>query len=349
MAVSLAACGGDDLFVEDWFAKDDDNDGVPNGSDWAPQDPTEWVDADGNGVGDNVQAVTPITFTLTSGPDAGVAFLGTANGDTYNAYLAPDDTTTLNAYDVIDGAAGVDTLNVYLDGAVQELSDLATITNIEIINIFDGVLATELATSQETSDVLDVSVFEGATLIHQINGDNGDVAPLINLSAAQTAKFTNIDSDLYIGVAEGVTIANVAIDGGDVEVNAIAAPWEGFFSAPDLMLSVAGEALDTINISGAYDALEAGTEVSDEVSDDFTLLHDTTSAVYVAAITESDSLTINSTDAAVFLEYAGNDPSGQDEHTVSEIDASGVTNGFGIIDAILTSLVTGDAYTQARR
>jgi len=34
---------------------DDDNDGYPDNSDAFPLDPTEWVDADGNGVGDNVQ------------------------------------------------------------------------------------------------------------------------------------------------------------------------------------------------------------------------------------------------------------------------------------------------------
>jgi len=73
-------------------------------------------------------------FTLTIGEDSGAAFTGTASNDVYDAPLVSDAgtlTATLQDIDVLDGAAGIDTLNATLAGTAVA----ATISNIEMLNL----------------------------------------------------------------------------------------------------------------------------------------------------------------------------------------------------------------------
>ena len=82
-------------------------------------------------------------FTHTVGADTPSA---TSGNDTINALTINPSTgaaaTTLGAFDVIDGGAGSDTLNIYtdLDGVVGPLNRVqqGTIKNVEIINIYNG-------------------------------------------------------------------------------------------------------------------------------------------------------------------------------------------------------------------
>ena len=78
-----------------------------------------------------VDAPDPITttFTLTVGADT---LVGTALNDTFNA-----TSTTLTAVDSIDGAGGIDTLNLTTAGTYT-LSNGANITNVEILNLANG-------------------------------------------------------------------------------------------------------------------------------------------------------------------------------------------------------------------
>lgn len=71
------------------------------------------------------------TFSLTTGIDSTT---GTTGNDTINAVLGATADATLTALDVINGAAGTDTLNINALTAVTALPG-ATISNVETINV----------------------------------------------------------------------------------------------------------------------------------------------------------------------------------------------------------------------
>ncbi|WP_305790850.1 bluetail domain-containing putative surface protein [Pannonibacter sp. P2PFMT1] len=73
------------------------------------------------------------TFTLTTGVDN---IVGTANNDTINGVIGTAATTTLNAFDSINGGAGVDTLNISANAASNFALPAATkFSGIEVVNV----------------------------------------------------------------------------------------------------------------------------------------------------------------------------------------------------------------------
>ena len=112
-------------------------------------------------------------FTHTVGADTPST---TAGKDTINALTINPPTgaaaTTLGAFDVIDGRAGSDTLNIYtdLDGVVGPLNRVqqGTLKNVEIINIFNGNAGIQHIYNAGTyAGTLDASKFVGATQVWQ--------------------------------------------------------------------------------------------------------------------------------------------------------------------------------------
>lgn len=86
------------------------------------------------------------TFTLTLNTDSGAAFVGTANNDTYNSTSQIANATltdTLQASDVLDGAAGIDTLNASMVGNVAALAP--KLTSIEVLNLTNATAAVAIA------------------------------------------------------------------------------------------------------------------------------------------------------------------------------------------------------------
>lgn len=85
------------------------------------------------------------TFTLTTDTNAGLDFTGNDEDNTFNAALAPAidglvGAQTLQGSDVLDGGAGVDTLNAELNGTGATQNP--TISNVEVYNLtsFSGPL-----------------------------------------------------------------------------------------------------------------------------------------------------------------------------------------------------------------
>ncbi len=153
--------------------------------------------ANGDGSGGTVGQ----TFTLTTGTDAGSAFVGTSNDDTFNGVVvgAGASGTTLQAGDNLKGGAGNDTLNVSISGdagAAYSISGLqvSAIETVKISN-FDQHAGVTTLDATLMSDVTTVSLFASSA--------NGDLK-VSNLQAIATAEMRNGSADLEMAYADSV-------------------------------------------------------------------------------------------------------------------------------------------------
>lgn len=171
------------------------------------------------------------TFTLTTGADTPVA---TAGNDTFNALSIKADGTpgdTLSGFDVIDGGAGTDTLNIYTDstgvGFNMNFPATATVKNVEIVNILNTGAAAAFG---------DASKFEGATQLWQ----NNDAVAVTKLAATTTAGFKDLTATaLSVTAADAATSANIALTAA-----------KGVAGTNVASLAVDGLALNSVKVSG---------------------------------------------------------------------------------------------------
>jgi len=159
---------------------------------------------------------------------------GTSFDDTINAFSVNPSTgaatSTLNAFDTIDGGNGIDTLNIYTTATENNaLPASATVKNVEIVNVYNSAAAAALA---------DASKFQGVEQLWQ----HGAAAAVTNLGNNTTAGFSNIAGGaLTVGLAASTATANVAL-------NAIS-------GATTLAVNTgAGNALNAVNITGSLTA-----------------------------------------------------------------------------------------------
>lgn len=231
------------------------------------------------------------TFSLTAGLDN---LLGTANNDVFNV-LAINPTTgaaanNLSAFDVIDGSAGKDTLNIEVaagkdaTNATINLNSTqgATVTNVETINLSQGSAdATLLAAS-----TIDASKFVGATAINQI----GQATAISNLGATTTAGFQGITAGALSVTAAGAA-ANVAFTNVSDAVTSLTVGGTKLAS-----VSVSGNRVDTAadGMSMLTVAVTAGKDVqslavSSNQKTTLTVTEDKASAKHVTTIDASAS------------------------------------------------------------
>ncbi len=231
------------------------------------------------------------TFTLTPQIDE---ITGTDRNDTFNAVdvdpnTSAPNTTTLTAFDQLNGAEGLDTLNIFANGTTgtnDGVPDTARIQNIEIVNIINqGVDAAQHLT--------DASVYEGITQLWQLHG----AANVSELEAGTTAGFRAFNTlAAEVGAAATASTINLAIDHPE-----FASDDRGTWPA----ILAQGESLHTVNVAGtlgggAYLRLEA------EVADG------------------ADTLFVNSEIYTVVLDVQ--DASGR---AIANIDARGSTGDIG--------------------
>jgi trimeric autotransporter adhesin len=193
--------------------------------------------------------VVGTTYTLTAGLDN---FPGTAGNDVFNA-LSINPTTgafqnNLSSFDVLDGGAGKDTLNIQIQtatvaGVTSTYNSLAGLTavskNIETVNI--------TADAASVASV-DASLFAGATQINQ----NGPAVGITKLAATTTAGFNGFaggaDSTHYATLAVGAAGASAAVSFSNV----------GEFTN----LAVSGSKLASVTVSGARSDTDAGGSIA---------------------------------------------------------------------------------------
>jgi len=149
------------------------------------------------------------TFTLTTGTDNLVA---TAGDDTITAGAG-----TLTAGDVIDGGAGVDTLNVTITGTAPAQS-ATSLKNVEIINI----------TASPNPGTVDMTGVTGVTAINNSSSANGatvtvsNVGNVVNstITNSQTATTVNYTTAAVAGTADASTVTLSGVSAGSSYVTA---------------------------------------------------------------------------------------------------------------------------------
>lgn len=195
-------------------------------------------------------------FALTQGLDN---IVGTSGNDTINAFafnvVTGADTTTLQSVDVIDGGAGIDTLNIEVkaDTATADFNDAiqGTIKNVEIININN--------TAANSAAAVDASKLGAeATQIWQI----GAAGAVTKLAATTTAGFKTIATGtLSVTAADAAASASVALNGvDDASSLAVLATSAGTLSS----VTVSGNVIDTVAADGV-DKIAVGVTVGKDV------------------------------------------------------------------------------------
>ncbi|MGB9988393.1 DUF4214 domain-containing protein [Massilia sp. SM-13] len=282
---------------------------------------------------------------------------GTAANDTFNALSINPTTgvaaTTLGAFDVIDGGAGKDTLNIYADGTVN-LTQQGTVKNVETINIYNE--GTTAATQFGEAAGVNAAGFVGATAVWQ----NGQANKIVGVGATTTAGFRTI-SDAALDVTAstaGVTIA-LADVAGDAAANVST-------------LAVGGSKLTSVTVSGALadNAAYAGSDAASlaltaTVAEDattFTLnsavtttlvVTDTASTKKVATVNASassgDITFVGDTDVATITTGSGDDAVEIATELTATVKAASLTTGAGddSITVSITALAAGTAAVNA--
>ena len=213
-------------------------------------------------------AAAPSVFILTNGnnPATGGAdnIVGTAVNDKINGvmdFTANADTFT--AGDVIDGDAGIDSLNLTLvgvpavDGKGNAVSGTVTAgvtNNVEVINITHS-------SSNTATNIIDLSNVTGATAVNLLNSLDGTTLNVKNLPkivdvgmagaggltlsylTAATLSTSDTENLTLNGVTKGPTPSNTFTSDG-IETLAIHA-------AKESKVTIAGNALKTITVDGA--------------------------------------------------------------------------------------------------
>ncbi|WP_312515928.1 DUF4214 domain-containing protein [Massilia sp.] len=110
-------------------------------------------------------------LVLTDGVDN---IVGTNAADVITALVRADatatteGTTTLNSGDVIDGGAGIDTLNLIVGKADSVLPSTATVKNVEIINITGAQNIVAAGAAVGAAATVDAAYFAGSTMINLV-------------------------------------------------------------------------------------------------------------------------------------------------------------------------------------
>jgi len=196
--------------------------------------------------------------------------VGTNGNDTFTALVNADGTaTTLNTGDSVDGGAGVDTMNLIVGGTASALPTVATVKNIEIINV-TGVENIAGAT-------VDAGFFAGSTMVN-LNAAGGTTATVTGLSGktlgVQGKTAATVAGDFGTAAAATVQLTN-ASDAATTPANAI--------------INLTGTAIKTVTVNGNGRATVATTG-----SDVETLNINATGSLTLNAAAEAASIkTIN--------------------------------------------------------
>lgn len=201
------------------------------------------------------------TFTLTTGVDT---FTGTAGNDTFQAELE-FGTSTITTFDNINGAGGLNTLNIVGSGGTVNAN--ATFANIQVVNV-------DVAFSGSVSNLNSAS-FGGVQQLWQIGNESA-----VTVGAGVVAGFRNIQiAEFFDVTVNGAQSASVAFD--------------NVVEGQDLFINgSSGTTLNSVNISGTVvDGGDAGTDVG------FT-------AVSVLVGTDVQTLSVNSAvDTELFVSF----------------------------------------------
>lgn len=294
------------------------------------------------------------SFTLTADIDE---LTGEAGDDVFNAGLTVAGTATLQAFDVLNGGEGADTLNATLTADVGAV----TLNSIETLNLratdtvnpitVDLENATGVERVVNNRSIGDLTVNNVQNLVEiAVNGVgtendpldftvNYDAAALGAADTAQSIELNNAQLDtLTIGGAANLTSLNIAVTGEN---------------AVQTALNVTGADVDTLTVTGAGSlavdgVIDAGTINAAGVAGDLELTLGTTGAADLATGVTTRTVVLGSGDdtldvSAVDLSDAaeGSFAGGAGRDTiVVDGDTSGLAPGVNLVD-LLAEKVSG--------
>lgn len=252
---------------------------------------------------------TGSTILLTPGADTTT---GTGGNDTINALTVKADgadATTFSSFDTIDGGAGTDTLNIYVDDT-KNLNDAfptsATVKNVEIVNVLNANTA--------IAGLADVSKYTGVQQLWQVN----TAAGVTNLAAGVTAGFRNVAQSVTATTTATATSAAIALDKF--------ADSDGGGATTITVDGSGSDALGSLTITGTVvDGVDAGTGVA-AVGVTLKVGVDVQSVTYTSAI--ASTLTINDTGST---------------DKVTSVNLSGSTGATTFVGDAEVATITGGA------
>lgn len=204
------------------------------------------------------QPVTNVALT-----DTVDTLVGTNGADTFTALINADGTTTtLNTGDSVDGGAGIDTMNLIVGGTASKLPTVATVKNIEIINV----------TGVENIDgtTIDAGFFAGSTTVNLISA-GGTTATVTGLSgktlgvqgktaAAVTGDFgtAGLATVQLNGASNTATTANAVVNLVGAGIKTVTINGSGRAT-----IDATGAAVETLNINATGSiTLDAAAEAA---------------------------------------------------------------------------------------
>lgn len=220
-AMLIVGCGG-----TKWDARDDDADGVENGSDAYPSNAAESADSDGDGIGDNADNCVNASNADQSDVD------GDTTGDACDSTNAPATYTFSSS--ITDGASSVSysgqvARNFMILGLVDEAEGLTEGVNsvdarANMKDYVAGVADNNIAHNFTLKNIGDTPVLpagtgtDGAMLIADISSSfknldekiaGGSGVENTSGKAGETSKLLN---DEFFGWTDGVTETSIPID-----------------------------------------------------------------------------------------------------------------------------------------
>lgn len=220
-AMLIVGCGG-----TKWDARDDDADGVENGSDAYPNNAAESADSDGDGIGDNADNCVNASNADQSDVD------GDTTGDACDSTNAPATYTFSSS--ITDGASSVSysgqvARNFMILGLVDEAEGLTEGVNsvdarANMKDYVAGVADNNIAHNFTLKNIGDTPVLpagtgtDGAMLIADISSSfknldekiaGGSGVENTSGKAGETSKLLN---DEFFGWTDGVTETSIPID-----------------------------------------------------------------------------------------------------------------------------------------
>ncbi|MBA3011225.1 MAG: hypothetical protein KKF12_17455 [Proteobacteria bacterium] len=211
-----------------------------------------------NDDGTSIASATGTSYALTTGTDSGAAFTGTINNDTFDAtrnFSAAGVQPTINNADVLDGGAGLDTINIQMTASVAP-----TIKNIETINLepMAGGLTLNLISGDTSAVTLNVSNPAGAASAVTNNQGLWTTFSLTNSAVGFTTTNANTAS---AGTADAlaVTLNNVTaaapLNFGTATAasgyETISITSSGLVANSATLTDGLGTSLATVNVAGA--------------------------------------------------------------------------------------------------
>jgi len=263
----------------------------------------------GNTGGTFAAAATTVnnaTFTLTTGLDTGSKFTGGAGDDTFTSVDTSSTSTTLTTGDSLVGGAGSDTLLLVASGGAAVSAATVSTSGIEtlsVVNNNSGLLTVD-ATLMSGLTGVKATTGTAATSVTNIGGianaelvatQYGVTLASTTAAAAGTADATTITLN-GAGTSADLSVTYNKVETANIVTTGVAS---GKTGSTNYTVTVAGDEIDTVNVSGSVTARLAVTlDGADDVAQVGVVNLSAATVGMTVAVTEGDSGYVSITGSA---------------------------------------------------